>query len=188
MYLAAESSGAENPGRPGSAVLAELERVYAYLYSRVGNRADAEDLIQHVALKALPRLRQEASEASIRAYLYATAHSVLGAFWAQRFKLPQAALPDDLADERHAVTPGAPASSQAWLEETLAAVSPHHREVLELRFLQGFSIRETAAAMGKTAGAVKLMQLRALRAAAAKAPSRSHPGRRPPAAAPGSAS
>src|SRR5690242_2518201 len=38
----------------------ELEMIYAFIYARVGNRADAEDLTQQVALKAIPRLRQGA--------------------------------------------------------------------------------------------------------------------------------
>ena len=45
--------------------LNELELVYAFIYARVGNRADAEDLTQQVALKAIPRLRQNAAASSI---------------------------------------------------------------------------------------------------------------------------
>jgi RNA polymerase sigma-70 factor (ECF subfamily) len=38
--------------------------------------------------------------------------------------------------------------------------------VLEFRFLRGYSLRETAVEMGTTNGNIKVMQLRALRAAA----------------------
>ena len=62
----------------------ELELVYAFIYARVGNRADAEDLTQQVAMKAIPRLRQGAPASAIRGYLFATARSVLGAFWSTR--------------------------------------------------------------------------------------------------------
>ena len=58
--------------------LNELELVYAFIYARVGNRADAEDLTQQVALKAIPRLRQGSAPSAIRGYLFATARSVLG--------------------------------------------------------------------------------------------------------------
>ena len=47
--------------------LDELEMVYAFIYARVGNRADAEDLTQLVALKAIPRLRQGSPASAIRA-------------------------------------------------------------------------------------------------------------------------
>lgn len=175
------------PGAEGA--LGELEQVYSYLYARVGNRPDAEDLTQQVALKALPRLRADASDASVRAYLYATARSVLGAFWAQRFRLAQSVLDDELAGGEQGAPPRASAASLAWLEQALAALSPQHRAVLELRFLRCLSVREVAAELGKTAGAVKVMQLRALRAAAkASLPGRSRPARPLPEAAPGFAS
>src|SRR5437879_13820286 len=61
--------------------LDELEIVYAFIYARVGNRADAEDLTQQVAMKAIPRLRQDAPTSAIRGYLFATARLVLDAFW-----------------------------------------------------------------------------------------------------------
>src|SRR5437588_4535571 len=75
----------------------ELELVYAFIYARVGNRADAEDLTQQVALKAIPRLRQTAPASAIRGYLFATARSVLGGFWSTRLGLSEAELHEDLA-------------------------------------------------------------------------------------------
>ena len=42
----------------------------------------------------------------------------------------------------------------------------NYRRVLELRFLRGYSLREVATEVGSTVGGVKVMQLRALRAAA----------------------
>ena len=54
----------------------------------------------------------------------------------------------------------------AWVERTLRALPENYRLVLELRFLRGYTLRETAAEMGKTVGGIKVMQLRALRAAA----------------------
>src|SRR5260221_13814229 len=77
--------------------LDELELVYAFIYARVGNRSDAEDLTQQVALKAFPRLRQGAPASAIRGYLFATARSVLGAFWSTRLGLSTAELHEDLA-------------------------------------------------------------------------------------------
>lgn len=58
------------------------------------------------------------------------------------------------------------------MERTLSALPAHYRQILELRFLRGYSLREAAEEMGKTVGGVKVMQLRALRAAAATATDR----------------
>src|ERR1700716_4427782 len=93
------------PGDPVEVALEELEMVYAFIFSRVGNRPDAEDLTQQVALKAIPRLRAGASTASIRAYLFATARSVLGGFWAARFGIAQEELQEGLVSSAAAPTP-----------------------------------------------------------------------------------
>lgn len=144
--------------------LEELELVYAYIYARVGNRADAEDLTQQVALKAIPRLRQGAAAASIRAYLFATARSVLGGFWSARFGLPEDELHEDLwVEPAPAPTSSEPAERVTRILEQLPA---NYRRVLELRFLRGYSVKEVAAEVGSSVGGVKVMQLRALRAAA----------------------
>ena len=156
----------ELPTAPSSTAIAldELELVYAFIYARVGNRADAEDLTQQVALKAIPRLRQGAPASAIRGYLFATARSVLGAFWSTRLGLSEAELHEDLA----MAIPAGPHSEEP-VERTrriLAGLSDNYRRVLELRFLHGYSLKEVAAEMRSTVGAVKVMQLRALRAAA----------------------
>ena len=144
--------------------LDELELVYAFIYSRVGNRADAEDLTQQVALKAIPRLRQGSPPSAIRGYLFATARSVLGGFWSTRLGLSEAELREDLA----MAMPADPPSEEGVeiVQRVLEQLSDNYRRVLELRFLHGYSLKEVAAEMNSTVGAIKVMQLRALRAAA----------------------
>lgn len=150
--------------RASDVALGELELVYAFIYARVGNRADAEDLTQQVALKAIPRLREGAAVSAIRGYLFATAKSVLGAFWSTRLGLSQAELHEDLA----LAVPIEPPSEESaeTVQQILAQLSDNYRRVLELRFLHGYSLKEVAQEMKSTVGAVKVMQLRALRAAA----------------------
>jgi RNA polymerase sigma-70 factor (ECF subfamily) len=167
------AAGSDDPGdvlqlpieaRATDIALGELEIVYAFIYARVGNRADAEDLTQQVALKAIPRLRQGAPASAIRGYLFATARSVLGGFWSTRLGLSEAELHEDLV---LAVPQVAPNEERAdTVQRILAELSDNYRRVLELRFLHGYSLKEVAAEMNSTVGAVKVMQLRALRAAA----------------------
>ena len=52
----------------------------------------------------------------------------------------------------------------------LAALPAREREVLQLRFLRGYSAAEVASALGLTAGNVRVLQHRALRRAAAALP------------------
>lgn len=181
MYLAPESNtGRRNPvGAPlenwagekhETAVdiaLVELDHVYSFIFSRLGNRADAEDLTQQVAMKALPRLRDGFPTPAVRGYLYTTARSVLATFWTGRARLPEAELVNDVWIEDVGRELLAPSDASQWLERTLNALPSNYRRLLELRFLRGYSLREVALEMGKTVGGVKVMQLRALRAAAA---------------------
>jgi RNA polymerase sigma-70 factor, ECF subfamily len=161
-----EGQVVELPAAPRVADVAidELEMIYAFIYARVGNRADAEDLTQQVALKAIPRLRQGAPASSVRGYLFATARSVLAGFWSTRLGLSESELHDDLA----MVTPPGRYSEESAerARRILGALSDNYRRVLELRFLHGYSLKEVAVEMRSTVGAVKVMQLRALRAAA----------------------
>lgn len=154
------------PAAPRTTEIAldELELVYAFIYSRVGNRADAEDLTQQVALKAIPRLRQGSPPSAIRGYLFATARSVLGGFWSTRLGLSEAELREDLA----MAIPRDPPSEEGVeaVQRVLEQLSDNYRRVLELRFLHGYSLKEVAAEMNSSVGAIKVMQLRALRAAA----------------------
>ena len=156
----------ELPAAPRTTDIAldELELIYAFIYSRVGNRADAEDLTQQVALKAIPRLRQGSPPSAIRGYLFATARSVLGGFWSTRLGLSEAELREDLA----MAMPADPPSEEGVeiVQRVLGQLSDNYRRVLELRFLHGYSLKEVAAEMNSTVGAIKVMQLRALRAAA----------------------
>jgi RNA polymerase sigma-70 factor (ECF subfamily) len=149
---------------PVEVALEELEVVYAFIFSRVGNRPDAEDLTQQVALKAIPRLRAGASTASIRAYLFATARSALGGFWAGKFGLAQEELQEGFVGTPPPYTYSQDSAERAM--RILAKLPDNYRRVLELRFLRGYSIKEVAAELKATPGSVKVMQLRALRAAA----------------------
>ena len=144
-------------------------QVYRYIYARVGNRADAEDLTTQVYMRALPRLRLPAAVQEIRSYLFATARTVLADHWRHHYDAQVAVLEDE--------TP-APAMAQASEEgkdeeagvrranEVLSRLPDNYRQVLELRFLRGYSIRETAAALNLTVANTKVIQFRALRRAA----------------------
>jgi RNA polymerase sigma-70 factor (ECF subfamily) len=174
MYLAIENHVVEQPatmGEPGGdqpvpatdLALEELSSVFAFIYRRVGNRSDAEDLTQEVAMRALPRLRDGRGSASVRSYLFATARSALADFWRLRLGRPVDELQENTAN---AIEPlETPEAARAEVERILRQLPVRYRRLLELRFLRGYTSKEVAAEMGMTVGAVKVMQLRALRAA-----------------------
>ena len=137
-----------------------VQPVYRYVYARAGNRPDAEDVTSAVFLQALPRLRMTPSTAETRAYLYATARTALADLWRQRHGAQPAELDDSVANDVRRP------EADIDVEPLLAPLPPHYRQVLELRFLRGYTIKETAQAMGISVANAKVMQLRALRRAA----------------------
>jgi RNA polymerase sigma factor (sigma-70 family) len=142
-----------------------VEYIYRLIFSRVGNRPDAEDLTSEVFRTALRPLRLSASDPEIRSYLRATAQTVLAAHWRRRFAIEVTTLdtdseaPDAGDDE---IEGGAPARAA----EILDGLPERYRRILELRFLEARSVKEAARAMNITVGNAKVLQHRALRLAA----------------------
>jgi RNA polymerase sigma-70 factor (ECF subfamily) len=136
--------------------------LYRYVYSRTGNTPDAEDVTSTTFLRALPRLRTDVSPAEIRSYLRTTARSVLADIWRQR----HGTVLMEFDDERDAANVPDP-EHEVDVSGILDGLPANYRSVLEFRFLRGYSIRETAVAMGVSVANAKVLQLRALRRAAA---------------------
>jgi RNA polymerase sigma-70 factor (ECF subfamily) len=70
-------------------------------------------------------------------------------------------------DEQRDTAPTPEREQDVDLSPILDGLPPNYRSVLEFRFLRGYSIRETATAMGVSVANAKVLQLRALRRAAA---------------------
>jgi RNA polymerase sigma factor (sigma-70 family) len=139
--------------------------VHRMLFARVGNHPDAEDLTAEVFLRVLKPLRVSARIAEVRGYLRATTRTVLAAYWREAEHWETTSL-DELADlpDIAEQTVGA-AFEQAHL--VLDALPETYRRILELRFLQRCSVKDTAAEMGISVANAKVLQHRALRRAAA---------------------
>jgi RNA polymerase sigma-70 factor (ECF subfamily) len=145
-----------------------VERLYRLMYSRLGNRADAEDLTAETFSAALRPLRLPSSKGEVRAYLLRTARTVLAAYWRRRLGQPVTSI-DPLADLPFLSDEPAPASRSDAPDRAgriLAALPERYRRILELRFLEACSIKEAAQAMQVSVSNAKVLQHRALRMAA----------------------
>jgi RNA polymerase sigma factor (sigma-70 family) len=138
--------------------------VYRTIFARVGNRADAEDLTAEVFMAALKPLRLTVSKAEVRAYLRATARTVLAAHWRQTLGREITTI-----DDMDIAAPEAEESISTAPErvgDVLESLPDNYRRILELRFLQGCSIKDSAKEMGISVANAKVLQHRALRLAA----------------------
>jgi len=144
-------------------------RVYGLMFVKVGNRPDAEDLTAEVFTAALPRLRDQASVGEVRAYLLATARTVLADHWRRTLGRQLTAIdPEDLSQPEPSPEPE-PATA-ALADRLLAELPDNYRTILRLRFLEGASIREAARQMGISIANAKVLQHRALRRAGRSQP------------------
>jgi RNA polymerase sigma factor (sigma-70 family) len=139
--------------------------VHRLMFAKVGNRPDAEDLTTEVFLAALKPLRVSATVPEVRAYLLATSRTVLAAHWRRTFGREITDLDTQTAED---VTIGAPSNDQARLRahRIMAALPDRYRRILQLRFLDGRTVKDAAAEMGVTLANAKVLQHRALRQAA----------------------
>jgi RNA polymerase sigma-70 factor (ECF subfamily) len=141
---------------------AYAERIYYYLYRRLGNVALAEDLTADVFLRVVeargtPRFCQGA----LAPWLYRLAHNRLVDYFRQHRELP---MPDDLPDPPDETSPVNPGSEiePGVLRAALRRLTPDQQQVIALKFLEDWSNARVAAALGRTEGAVESLQHRAL--------------------------
>lgn len=143
-----------------------VDRIFRLMFSRVGNRPDAEDLTSEVFRAALGPLRVNASKGEVRSYLLTTAQTVLASHWRRRFSLEVTTI-DPETDIRYVDEPTLPSDAPERAATILRGLPDRYRRVLELRFLEACSIKEVARAMDVTVSNAKVLQHRALRMAAA---------------------
>jgi RNA polymerase sigma-70 factor (ECF subfamily) len=145
-----------------------IGRLYRLMYSRVGNRPDAEDLTSEVFRTVLGPLRLALSKGEVRAYLLITAQTVLASHWRRTLGVsvtsidPEADL--DALTERSGPEEVGDAPLRAG--KILASLPDRYRRILELRFLEACSIKEAAHTMEISVSNAKVLQHRALRMAA----------------------
>jgi RNA polymerase sigma-70 factor (ECF subfamily) len=151
-----------------------VDLVFRFLLHRVGDRATAEDFTSETFVRALRRIDSLSFQGrDVGAWLVTIARNILlDHVKSSRFRLEVTTA--DMRDADRA-TPGPEdavlqALASAELLAGMRQLSADQQECVALRFMQGLSVAETAAAMGKKDGAVKALQHRAVRRLAALLP------------------
>ena len=139
-----------------------FERVYAFALTRTRNRAAAEDVTADTFRQALENLPQfEWRGVPFSAWLFRIAANAAADYFKRSAReavvgdLPEAA---DESWEARLIE----VETRARLFELVQHLPRDQRKVLTMRFGQEQSIKDVAAAMGRSEGAVKLLQHRAM--------------------------
>lgn len=147
------------------------DTVFRYIYFRVGNRPLAEDLASETFLRALRRINSFTWQGrDFGAWLVTIARNLVADhFKSGRYRLEMSTA-EVLDVEREERSPeGNPEGmvldklTNVTLLKAVKQLNPDQQECIVLRFLQGFSVAETARAMQKNEGAIKALQYRAVR-------------------------
>lgn len=143
-------------------------RIYSYIYHRVGDANLAEDLTAQVFLRMLEALRNDrAWTVSFSGWLYRIAHNLVIDFYrrsghgrhidldAKADTPAEGQGPEDAAELKLA---------HDRVRVALTRLTEEQAQVVTLRFLEEKSIAEVAHIIGKSEGAVKALQYRAVAA------------------------
>ena len=147
----------KDPGRFGALYEANFDRVYAFIARRVRNRQEAQDLTSEVFERALQNLSKfEWRGVPFAAWLYRMAANAIADHYQEKTReqnIAQDEIPhDEITD----------AENRATLARHVERLPHEQRRVIVMRFFQDRSIRDIASELGKSDGAIKQLQWRAL--------------------------
>ena len=144
--------------------------IFRYISFRVGDHATAEDLTSEVFTRLLTALRDKnAPQNTLRGWLYGVAARVVSDHHRKTYRMPQVELDEALISADHD-----PADivdrklTQESVKRALQDLTEEQRHVLSLRFGSDMPVQDVARLLGKSEGAVKQLQARAVAALARK--------------------
>ncbi|HEU5288043.1 MAG TPA: sigma-70 family RNA polymerase sigma factor [Candidatus Limnocylindria bacterium] len=142
-----------------------VDAIYRYVYYRVRDDAEAEDLTSDVFMRALKAMPRYEPRQAFLAWLYRIARNAVidRARRGNRQVSFEDALEHPTADQ--IVEPDVELLAHAdndTLRKALAKLTPLQQEVVVLRFLEGYSTHEIARLVGKREGTIRGIQFRAI--------------------------
>jgi RNA polymerase sigma-70 factor (ECF subfamily) len=142
-----------------------LDEIYRYVFYRVSNEADAEDLTEQVFLKAWENLPAYRGEVPFKAWLYRIARNTTVDYYRTRKQSVPLDENDSLIEKKDQPEEKALSRETALrLNGAISKLSPLHQDVIILRFVNGYSTAEIAQILERSTGAVRVLQHRALNA------------------------
>jgi RNA polymerase sigma-70 factor (ECF subfamily) len=143
-----------------------LKKVYTYIYYRVGNKEDAEDITESVFLHALLHLdRYQDRGIPFSAWLLRIAHNLVANWHRNTGRRRMVVLESADGFQDPAPTPEETMEIHEdvrQLREALMGLPVERQQALILRFAEGLKHKEIGEVMGKSAGAVKVLVHRSL--------------------------
>lgn len=145
---------------------AYLPKIYRFIFVKVSRRSDAEDLTHQVFLNAWENIRSYQFKGfPFSSWLYRIAHNTVIDFYRTN-KNPislEFVSEDSLGETSNTYEAVDRALNLAVTKNALLKLKPDEQSVLIMKFVDDLSNKEIAKALGKSDGAVRVMQHRALK-------------------------
>lgn len=142
-----------------------LDAIYRYVFYRIYDADDAEDLTETVFLKAWQSISDYKNIGlKFSCWLYRIAHNTVIDYH-RRKKADPCMDTSEIQDEMmpsHLVRSLSDMEDASALAQAISQLSEEEQQIIMLRFVEGFSHAEVAAIMGKTEGACRMLQNRTL--------------------------
>lgn len=138
--------------------------IYTFIYFRVLDKLLAQDLTAEVFVRMVAHIQSYSyRQQTLLAWLYIIARNLVVDHFrvnGNRMLLP---LSDELVGHGHAPDDRAHVQlTQQQLAKAMTCLTDEQRQVILLRFVEGYRLKEVARQLGKTEGAIKALQHRAL--------------------------
>ena len=143
------------------------QRIFKYIRLKVQNREEAQDILQEVFIKAYRGLSALSLEdLKFSAWLYKIASNTINDHFRKKYRTPEISQIDENFDMPNGVSLQKEIelkSDVGIAKQAFVYLPPLYKQVLELRFIQDFSLNEVAAILKKSNLAIRLLQYRALK-------------------------
>lgn len=145
------------------------ESLYRFVYFKVQNREEAEDITQETYIKAISYLQKSnVDPKKYIAFLKKVALNIMRDLWRKKKRRGVNVNIDVINPKDETVTDLAEMSSQRdFIESALTHLTKEQRTVIELRIIKGYSVADTAKVMNKKQVTIRVIQHRALQSLAA---------------------
>jgi RNA polymerase sigma-70 factor (ECF subfamily) len=152
--------------------------VYRYVRYRLEDEQLVEDIAAEVFLRFLDALKRKGGEIrDVRAWLIGTATNLINDHLRRKYRRPT----ENLEDFEFLAGLDAPeheaesSDVRRQVSDAMRKLTTEQQQVISMRFVLEYSVEETARMMRKTAGAVKVLQFRALASLRRLLESKDHP-------------
>lgn len=140
-----------------------FQKIYKFIYYRVGHKHTAEDLTEEVFLKAHLKIASLSQARLLEAWLYQIARNLVTDYYRQKKQtVDLAEVENTLEYETNLVDLVNLHYQQAILLKLLKELGADQQQVLKMKFLEDLDTAEIAEILGKSESNIRVLQHRAL--------------------------